>query len=240
MKDYVYMAAEAYYRRDGIVKEIKEYYNEATDRFSMIHVLIGMAYTEALKAIDVIDDRGMRKQMIKKLLIPYEERYNAYKDHLRKNMTDDAWSLLWDYVRMANNKAEKKANLLRQACYNYLKNNGVAECKLIAQCEVAVLLWQIVVETHALFFKSYKELCGVDFSKDFAYADLKLCRDKWLLITEELSKGARGLDFNDNLRCRNAWSDLKEEIDRTDFFDEAASKALNLNEKILERYIDVA
>lgn len=29
-------------------------------------------------------------------------------------------------------------------------------------------------------------------------------------------------------------------MDRTDFFDEAASKALNLNEKILERYIDVA
>lgn len=153
-----------------------------------------------------------------------------------KHMNSDAWGLLWDYVRLANDKASNKINLLRQACYNYLKN----ECKLIAQSEVAVLLWLIVVETHTLFFKSYKQLCGVDFSKDFAYADMKTCRDKWFMITEELAKGARGLDFNDNLRCRNAWAELKAEIDRTDFFDEAASKALNLNEKILEKYQDVA
>ena len=119
----------------------------------------------------------------------------------------------------------------------YLKNNGVAECKLIAQSEVAVLLWQIVVETHTLFFKSYKQLCGVDFSKDFAYADMKTCRDKWLLITEELSKSARGLNFSDNLRCRNAWADLKAEIDRTEFFDDAAAGALNVNPRIYEKYV---
>ncbi len=237
MKDYVYMATEAYYHRNGKVAEVKEYYEEAIDRFSMIHVLIGMAYTETLKVIDVIDDRGMRRQMIKKLLIPFEERYNAYKDHLREHMTDEAWGLLWDYVRLANDKASNKINLLRQACYNYLKNNGVAECKLIAQSEVAVLLWQIVVETHTLFFKSYKQLCGVDFSKDFAYADMKTCRDKWLLITEELSKSARGLNFSDNLRCRNAWADLKAEIDRTEFFDDAAAGALNVNPRIYEKYV---
>ena len=86
MKNYVNMAANAYYHRDGIVTEIKEYYNEATDRFSMIHVLIGLAYTEALKVTDYIDDNGMRKQMIKKILKPYDERYEAYHEHLRETM----------------------------------------------------------------------------------------------------------------------------------------------------------
>jgi hypothetical protein len=33
---------------------------------------------------------------------------------------------------------------------------------------------------------------------------------------------------------------LKAEIDRTDFFNEAASGALNLNSHILEKYRDVA
>ena len=234
------MAAEAYYHRNNKVQEVKEYYNEAVDRFSMIHVLIAMAYTEALKAIDVIDDRGMRKQMVKKHLKAYDEKYDGYKDYLRAHLNDDAWALLDDYSRMALNKASYKTNLLRQACYNYLKNNGVKECKLIAQCEVAALLWQIVIETYTLFFKTYKELCGVDFSKDFAYADMTICYDKWVLLTEELAKKARGLDFNDSLRCRNAWADLKAEIDRTDFFDEAARGALNLNPHILEKYSDVA
>ena len=237
MKDYVYMAAEAYYHHNGKVQEVKEYYEEAVDRFSMIHVLIAIAYTESLKAIEVIDDRGMRRQMLKKLLVPYEERYNAYKDHLREHMTDDAWGLLWDYIRVAYNKAEKKANYLRQACYNYLKSKDVKECKLIAQCEVAAMLWQIVTDTYTLFFKSYKDACGVDFSNDFAYADLKICHDKWLLLTEELAKGAKGINFNDNLRCRNAWADLKAEIDRTEFFDEAAGEALGLNEGIIEKYV---
>ena len=47
-----------------------------------------------------------------------------------------------------------------------------------------MLLWTITTETYKLFFKSYKELCGVDFSKDFAYADMSTCYDKWLLLTE--------------------------------------------------------
>jgi len=147
--------------------------------------------------------------------------------------------LLQDYSRVAWSKAEKKANLLRQACYNHLKNNGldIEECKLISQCEVALLLWTITTETYKLFFKSYKELCGVDFSKDFAYADMSICYDKWVLLTEEIAKRARGIDFNDSLRCRNAWADLKAEIDRTDFFNEAASGALNLNPHILEKYV---
>ena len=120
------------------------------------------------------------------------------------------------------------------------KGLDIEECKLIAQCDGALLLWTITTETYKLFFKSYKELCGVDFSKDFAYADMSTCYDKWLLLTEELAKRARVIDFNDSLRCRNAWADLKEEIDRTDFFDEAAKGALNLNPHILEKYSDVA
>lgn len=66
---------------------------------------------------------------------------------------------------------------------------------------------------------------------------MKICHDKWLLLTEELAKGAKGINFNDNLRCRNAWADLKAEIDRTEFFDEAAGEALGLNEGILEKYV---
>lgn len=66
------------------------------------------------------------------------------------------------------------------------------------------------------------------------------CCDKWLLLIHELAKKARGIDFNDSLRCRNAWADLKEEIDRNDFFDETARGALNLNPRILEKYSDVA
>ena len=154
-------------------------------------------------------------------------------------MNDDAWGLLWDYIRVAHNKAEKKTNLLRQACYNYLKSKGVGieDCKLIAQCEVAAMLWQIVTETHVLFFKTYKNACGVDFSKDFEYANMSICGNKWLLITEELGKRAKGINFNDNLRCRHAWKDLKAEIDRTEFFDEAAGEALGLNEGIIEKYV---
>ena len=239
MKNYVNMAANAYYHRDGIVKEIKEYYNEAVDRFSIIHVLIAMAYTEALKVTDFIDDNGMRKQMIKKILKPYDERYGAYHEHLRETMKPEAIVLLQDYSRVAWAKAEKKATLLRQACYNHLKNYGldIEDCKLFAQCEVALLLWTITVETHELFFKSYKQLCGVDFSKDFAYADMTMCHIKWEQLTLELAKKAKGINFNDSLRCRNAWADLKAEIDREDFFNEAAKGALNLNPRILEKYV---
>ena len=238
MRDFVFEAAEAYYHKNGKVAQVKEMYDEAQDRFSMIHILIAIAHTEALKAIDTIDDKGLRKHLVKKHLKEYEKEHGAYVSFMMRHMTNDAWSLLQDYATCAQSKIEYKCQLIRQACYNYLKKNGIDNASLYAQCEVAALMWKIVTETYDLYFQSYKEACGVDFRKDYTYADMTKASNEWRNVTYELSRNARDIDFSNDKRWCNAWEDLKASIDNIDFFDSAAAKALSRNPEMLERYKD--
>lgn len=236
-KNYVFQAAEAYFHKEGKIDEVKKMHEEAQDRFHMVHILIAMANTEALKAIDMIEDKGLRKQMLKKYLNEYERQYGLYTSCMMRHMSKEIWALLQDYAVAAHKSIEYQCQLMRQACYNYLKQLGVKDASLLAQCEVAFLLWQIESETFDAFFDSYRSVCGVDFRKDYQYADLRKCRSAWSTVIDYLSKDVQHLDFGENKRCVGAWNDLKETIDNEDFFDNAAGKALKLNPKIYEKYL---
>lgn len=240
MRNFVYETANAYFHKEGKINEVKQMQEEATERFPMILILISMAYTETLKAIDAIEERNMRKHLVKMYLKKFDERYDSFHRYLRVHMNDDAWGLLWDYSRTAHNKIEGKLMLMRQACYNYLKKKDVKECKLLAQCEVALLLWQIYADTFKAYFKRYKEACGVDLSGNFAYANLSVCKDNWILVTDKLAVGTKGIDFNDDRRCVEAWNDLRNAVDNTDFFDAAAKSALDLGEGRYDKYVNDA
>lgn len=238
MRNFVSETQNAFHYREGKMEENLKAYNDCATKFAMIHILNIIAYTEALKAIDIIDERGMRKQTLKMMLGKYENRFNKYINFIHRHMKADVWPLLQDYARVSGDKISGKTNNMRQACYNYLKNKGVAECKLLAQCEVGMLMWKIATDTFKAYFKGYYDLCGVDFSKDFEYADLSLCSDWWIRISEELAKGVKGIDFNENRRCQDAWTDLKAAMNNTEFFDGAAKTALQYNKGLIEKYVD--
>lgn len=235
VRDFVGEAAGAYFHRPWKTQEVKGLYEEAMERFPMIHILIGMAHTETLKAVDMIEDMGMRKHLVKRHLKEYEKRHDEYMAFMHRHMTPDAWALLQDYICAACNKAEYRCVMLRQACYNHLKKNGIKNDRLLAQCEVGYLLWTVATETFQLYFDTYRDACGVDFRKDFSYADMSKCQYEWDCVVRELSKGV-AIDFHDDRRCRDAWDELKASIDNTDFFNDTAENAIRLNPAIIERY----
>ena len=237
MRNFVLEATNAYFYRDGKREEDLAVYNNCANNFSIIHIMNIIAYTEALKVVDIIDERKMRKHMVKTYLKEYEGKYDAYMDFMRKHMNKDVWPLLHDYARVVWSNMEGKANLLRQACYNYLKKNDVKECKLLAQTEVAKLLWKIAADMFQSFFKKYKEKCGVDFSADFEYGNMALCSNRWQKLTDELFKGVTGINFNNDRRCRDACQDLYDTLDDTSLFDKSAAMAIQLNPGLKEKYI---
>ena len=239
MRNFVLEAANAYYHRDGKKDEDVQTYEQCSVQFPMIHILNIIANTEAIKAIDIIERRGMRRQVLKKILNQYEERYDQYMHFIKNNLNEDVWPLLIDYARASCDNIEGVTNRMRQACYNYLKKKGVAEASLLAQCEVGMLMWQIATDTFRVYFERYFDECGIDYSHNFKYADLSVCRDRWIKATNELSKGVKGIDFNDDRRCRDAWNDLKEAINTTDFFDKAAAEAVRLNPELKKKYIEL-
>lgn len=238
VKNYVLDAVNAYYGREGKSTETLKCYNDAVERFSMIHILNGMAYYEAQKAVDMIDDRKLRKFLVKKYLKKYEERYEEYERFMRTHMEQSAWYLMQDYIRVCWTKIEPRVTMLRLACQDYLGKRNVANADLLAQCEASLLMWQVACDTYFVYFKTYKDLCGVDFADDFKYAEMHICHDRWLMVADELAKGAAGIDFGDDKRCVDCWNELKNTLDDNDFFNDGAVRAISLNKGLLDKYKD--
>lgn len=238
VKNYVLDAARAYYSKSDKNSEALRYYNDAVERFSMIHILNGMAHSETLKAIDMIDDKKMRRFLVKKYLKRYEERYEQYEHFMKTHMEHSAWVLLQDYVRVCWTKIEPRAIMLRLACQDYLNKNNVANAEILAQCEASLLLWQVACDTFFLYFKTYRNLCGIDFTHDFKYAEMHVCHDSWLMLTEELAKGLKGIDFGKDKRCVDCWNAMKNTLDNHEFFNDGAIRALTLNKDLLEKHKD--
>lgn len=238
VKNYVLDAANAYYGREGKSTETLKYYNDAVERFSMMHILNGIAHSETLKAIDIIDDRNKRKFLVKKYLKKYEARYEDYERFMKIHMEKSAWYLMQDYVRVCWTKIEPRVTMLRIACQEYLDKHNVANADLLAQAEASLLMWQIACDTFFLYFKTYKDMCGVDFTHDFKYAEMHICHDSWMMVAEELAKGLVGIDFGDDKRCVDCWNALKNTLDNHDFFNEGALKAITLNKGLLDKYKD--
>lgn len=235
-KNYVLDAANAYYRKDGKNAEVLKYHADAVERFTFIHVLYGMAHTESLKAIDMIDDNGMRRFILKKHLKEYEGRFEQYEHFMNTHMERSSWLLLQDYVRVCCTKIESRLLMLKIACQDYLNKLKKPKAELLGQCESALLMWDIAVSTFDAYFGMYKEKCGIDFSNDFKYADMRRCYHTWLKITDELARGVKGVDFGDDKRCSDCWVALKNTLNNVKFFDEGALQALVLNENLLEKY----
>lgn len=236
IKNYVLDAANAYYRKRDNDNRVLKLYNNAVERFSVIHILNGMAHTETLKAIDMIDDKGLRKHLVKRHLKAYEARYEQYEHFMHTHMEKSAWMLLQDYARVSCTKIDKRLVMLKLACHDYLNKLKVKDADILGQCESALLMWDIAYETFKAYFKMYKDECGIDFSADFAYANMRKCYESWMMLVNELAKGAKGVDFGMDKRCLDSWRALKNELNNEKFFDDCAMQALTLNEGMLGRF----
>ena len=214
-------------------------FNKCMTEFTMFHVLNRMMYQEAVKAFDLIEeDPKLNRFKVKSLKKQAESVWDKYIGKLQRDLKTDEYYLLMDYSNTAYDSAEPHLINLFVSMSNLLANQPKEHKnrRIIAQCMVVQVMSSIIHDTWNSFFKIYKEYCGLNFESDFRYADLSPFMVYIQRLTEEISIGNPSVDFGKDPKCMAAFRALKNNINREDFFDNAAKVAISYSPTISKKY----
>lgn len=231
--NYISECAKKAYNKELVGKA----YEDCRMRFNLFHVLNYLMHEEALKAIDVLEEQKALKFNKKKYWKCSLKVYDTYRYDMQRSSEYAAWFLLQDYCNAAYEDLEPKLTMLEVNSANYMykmkyTKNVVPLSKLVC----ALKIGELITTLRPKYFQTYKKICGVDFSKSFAYADMKEYIRNLLLLYEALAKGQPKIDFGEDIPTRNSATVIEDRLAEDDFLDKAAVKALQYSDKYRPQY----
>ena len=237
MTNYATLATIATLNEKVKSGEVRRAYDDCARRFTVFYILNNAAYMEACKVVDVLEETYMFKHGVKKIWNNAEKHYARYLTTMRTNLPKEAWFLLQDYCTVAYNNAENDEEILYFSYSNYLlrnrcfrNNKAIARlCVVLRILEFTDLLWDE-------YFKTYRELCGIDFSKSFDYAHLTDFRECMKQLIRILEQGNPKVSYEGDTHCDNAAVLLMEKLSDKDRMDNAAIKAIGFSEHYSKEY----
>ena len=194
-------------------------------------------YCEFLKLTDIIDEQGLNRFRIKRSRRQCERIYDAYTSHVYRLIPRDRWYLNQDYTRLSYEATEQKIDFLYYAAFNLLSRHHIARTQALARSICVHYLLEVIADTWKLYFRTYKELYGIDFSREFAYADMTAFAHAFRQLHAELFSVSReDIYILDDQACKAAVTALRNHLDNEDIFDDAALRAMKLNPEVYRQY----
>lgn len=234
-------------QRNGaqVTDKMVKAFEQCMQHFNLFHVLNYAMYEEYLKVSDMIDEMGMRKFRIKKHMQKCEAIYDAYTSFYNEHQSTETWYLMQDYGRLFYKELEPKITFLFVAVDNLLLKVGFTNHKLEARSICVEDLLIIIEDTWDIFFETYKQLSGMDFSGEFKQADMREFARNYRVIHDEINKANykildtlpnKSLYVVDDPQCRAAMSAIRNYINDPDTMDRAAYQAIQFNEVVKKEY----
>lgn len=215
----------------------QEIYERCIAHFNIFHVLNYMMYEEYLKTYDLIEEQHLNRFMVKKGLKKCNAIFDRYTTFMTDHLPKDKWYLNQDYARIAYEEMEPKFTFLYVAACNLLNKKKAVYPQIMSHSICVLFLLEIIEGTWELFFKSYYEASGVNYSKEFEYASMGEFYREYVKVHNELFKASKeSIYLMDDPACKNAIMALKNHINNQGSFDDAALRAINLNPKACEDY----
>lgn len=211
-------------------------YDDSISRFNLFHILNHIMYSYSLRAIDEMEEAGLLRFAIKHYWNECEKTFKKYDGKMKTHMQYDAWCLMQDYIIAAEKSIDAKLTTLEICLKNYMDKLGCENTDILAKLAVAIRLGEIINEWFRIYFQTYKELCGIDFSSDFKYAKMDTFLFNMLRIFDGSSKNNPMVDFGKDSDCVKATHVLQKELAEDKFLDDAAVVALSLSEKYKPMY----
>lgn len=215
--------------------EIEECYEKARIQFIVIHRVNNYAYDTCIRVFDEMEKRNIMRFTAKHLCKKLDTIWNNYIGTIRENTDRSTFMLLQDNFRIATDYVRPNIDTLITAIRDYYISKGVRDTVFVAEAEAAMLLLKICTHSYKNFFIDFKEVCGVDFSSGFMYANM----EQFDSVFHELCKHlglVTDIDIFDNCRCSSAWNDMMETIRNDELMDEAAGKAIHFNPSVEIKY----
>lgn len=212
-------------------KTAQKCYEDARTRFTIFHVLNYIMYTEALEAFDMMEEEGLMRQDIKRSRRMCESEWTRYQNATRAMNQGDDWYLLQDYCMAAHESIDSDLTIMLLSFSNYLLKSDTPHHAIIAQLSVALKIADLLIVLWPKYFETYKNICALDFTPYFAYADMHLFIHYLKDIAERLTHNRPTIDYSKDQNCVNAMSALEYKMAKDSFLDDAAFKALQYSDK---------
>lgn len=239
-RDYIGEARAIWLRNIRDNKTAQKCYKDCLSRFNVFHVLNNMMYMQAVNAIDKLEEDGLLRQKIKQEWNKCEKVWNKYQHVMRTHLENGAWYLLQDYCAVAYNMLEKDLYMLELCCANFLlKKNYLDNHSVIAKLSVSINIANIIKSMKKRFFQTYRELCSLDFTNEFRYADMTDFHTGIVRIAEVISKKYGKIDYSEDVNCQNAAFAIANKISAPNFLDDAAYTALSYSKDYKQEFNEV-
>ena len=215
--------------------EIERHYELARTQFIVIHRINNYAYDTCLRVYDEMEKRGAMKFKAKLLYKKLDKIWHDYLKIIRDNTEEHIYYLLQDNFMLTTDVVRPYVDGVVSAIRDYLISFGVRDTQFVAEAETAIQMLKICTHSYKEFFEDYRNLCGIDFSNAFMYANMEKYNAVFLQLVSNLNL-VTGYDVFRNNRVQSAWSKMMEVIRDEDIMDEQAEKAIHLNPVIEKQY----
>lgn len=211
------------------------YYDAARMQFIVIHRVNNYAYDACIRVFDEIQKRGLIRFKAKPLYNKLDKIWHTYLNTIKKNTETDVYFLLQDNFILTTDVVRPYVDSFINAIRDYLITKGVRDTLFIAQAEASIQMLKICTDSYKTFFADIEKECGIDFSKDFMYANMEEFYTVFLQLCSFLHL-ITGYDVFQNNRVQSAWTKLLNTIRDDDLMDEQAEKAIHFHPTIEQKY----
>lgn len=179
-------------------------------------------------AYDLLDERGLIKQSLKKPVNNTLKDWKKYQKTVQRSI-GDKWYLWQDVVNIASHNINPDIIKLHMSIKRAMDRDRVSDTDLRS----AVHLTQTLLELSTMFFDSYlhqfQAKTMLDISKDFMFGRLTDMFCHWKPVTRYFSHCKNVIDLNEDPNVKLGVSIIIKRFSDTSFINDAAGKAMHLN-----------
>ena len=229
-------------RRDVKISDcndnVKEMFQHAKTHTSVIYAMNYVFYSEAQKAYDEIEELGLCKHKVNMYRNRVDKRWKSFQIALQSILIEDGANVMLDMMVHAHANIEEDILKLKIAVHNSLLKHNVKNAGMVAQLITAICLGDILESIWKGYFSMYKKKCGADFSKNFAFADMK---DMYYYVRATFDIIS---DLKDDMNVISdkpftaAYNALANRLIKKDFLEDAARTAIGFSKSASEKYKD--
>lgn len=217
------------------IDEVERFGEDVRIQFILIHRLNHYMYDTVLRVVDEMEKRKQCRHLPKRYYGQLSRIWGGYQDRLRSGTEKAVWFMMMDNFRIATDAVRPYIDAVVTTTRDYLIRLGIRDSLWIAEAEIARLMTIVATKSYEKYFEDWKQESGIDFSKDFAYADMHDYATVYKQFRSALKLDV-DIDIMKNNRCASAWNSMMDALRDDDLMDKAAEQAIHLNPTIEERY----
>lgn len=238
------------FTKKGFDVRVEDFYRmrqTVAEDFIQIHRLNYLAYMVVQDFADIIDDKGLLKNNLKKCWKDIEKLFDKYKKAHWADLDKASRSTVDDHLRLVINVVKPYIEPLENAVRDYLiqKRGEITasgqrdDIALLTKVYVILMFLAALRNTRTNFLRSIYVEKGFDLTSDFIYADIDGVGRQFVYMMGfmgvKFTKDKDGdyvpigVDISQSVRVEAAWNAIVDIVTNEELMEAKALEAININ-----------